>query len=145
MGPPEIVAPDLLIVSSQRNGFWRNVAGAMRMLVNAGEHRREDAADEPHVVVRREPEDGTSCRFGRSKALLMARVLATRLAWLSITPLGWLVEPDVYWIIARESRRGIVLDPAVGVGVGELVGGEPADRGGLAGHRLELGDRRTRC
>ena len=41
-----------------------------------------------------------------SKALLMARVLATRLAWLSITPLGRLVEPEVYWIIASESGSG---------------------------------------
>ena len=39
----------------------------------------------------------------RSKALLMERVLARRLAWLSMTPLGWLVEPEVYWIIASES------------------------------------------
>ena len=41
-----------------------------------------------------------------SKALLMARVLARRLAWLSMTPLGRLVEPEVYWIIASESGSG---------------------------------------
>ena len=33
MGPPEIVAPDLLIASSQRKGFLRNVAGAITMMV----------------------------------------------------------------------------------------------------------------
>ncbi len=72
---------------------------------NAAVDRREDAADEPHVVVGGQPEDAFVSR-PRSKALLMARVLATRLAWLSMTPLGWLVEPEVYWIIASESGAG---------------------------------------
>ena len=45
-----------------------------------------------------------------SKALAIARVLASRLAWVSITPLGRLVEPEVYWIIASESGSG---SPAV--------------------------------
>jgi len=33
LGPPEIVAPDLLIASSQRKGFLRNLAGAITMMV----------------------------------------------------------------------------------------------------------------
>ena len=33
----------------------------------------------------------------------MARVLCIRLAWLTMTPLGWLVEPEVYWSMASDS------------------------------------------
>jgi hypothetical protein len=54
---------------------------------------REDAADKPHVVAG--GPGATSIPFD-AKALLMARMLATILVWLSITPLGWLVEPEVY-------------------------------------------------
>ena len=38
-------------------------------------------------------------------------------------------------------RGGVVLDPAVGAGVGDLVRGKPRNPRGPAGHRPELGDR----
>ena len=71
----------------------------------------------------------------------MARVLATRLAWLRTTPFGSLVEPEVYWIIARESRGGSCsIQRSASAPVSSSVASH-ADRSDATGHRFELGDR----
>src|SRR5689334_20242305 len=52
----------------------------------------------------RSPSDVVASYGGRASAPPMMRWLCRRFSWLTITPFGLLVEPDVYWRKATDSE-----------------------------------------
>ena len=60
----------------------------------------EPGADEPHVVVEGQPARAHVGRDGPRGPRAIARMFASRLSWVSSTPLGLPVLPDVYWMKA---------------------------------------------
>jgi hypothetical protein len=74
-GAPLVVARYFDIASSHTSGRWRNVAGAMSVDGSPHVHRLHDAADQPHVVEGRQPEDAVvACPVSRH-AVNHARVV----------------------------------------------------------------------
>src|SRR5512146_491355 len=97
-----MVARYLLMAASQVMGLWRNVAG-----------ERETFVTPANTGTRTPPTSPMSWYMGSQntplssdcipKAWWMARMLAMRFPWLTMTPLGRLVEPEVYWSMASAS------------------------------------------
>ncbi len=101
--------------------------------------RREDAADEPHVVAGRKPEDRL-----RVASEVEGATDGTRVG----EKIG-VAQHDAFGpagraggVLDHRQRIGvrIVLGPAVGMDVGELVGRNPADRCGPTADCLHIGD-----
>ena len=64
--------------------------------------RREQTADQPHVVVQRQP--GVDPLVAPdSERRRMAWMFAQQVRWVSSTPLGRPVLPEVYWMSAVSS------------------------------------------
>ena len=70
---------------------------------NAEVQATQPGADEAHVVVEGQPAHDDVGRAGCRAPTPMARMLASRLAWVSTTPFGLPVLPEVYWISAGSS------------------------------------------
>ena len=84
------------MADSQRYGFCKKAHRRHQHVGPPDVERLQNAADQPHVVIARQPEHAR-CPSGcaRRNAQISAE-LWTRLAWLSTTPFGVPVEPEVY-------------------------------------------------
>jgi hypothetical protein len=129
-GPADGVEPEKRILDEHRrcNDDVRN----------AEVRRGEDAADQAHVVARRKPEH--ALRFGSEpeSAADGARV-GHEIRVAQHHPLG--AAGGAGRVLDHRQRVGfrIVLDPALGVGVGNVVGGDPAGQCGPDPLRLHGG------
>ncbi|MDC0685105.1 hypothetical protein POL72_45750 [Sorangium sp. wiwo2] len=95
-GPPLVVARKWEIALSHRSGLSRKASGDMCV---QGKPTKIGCSTFPMSPMSWKsgshptPDEPASC----SKPARMARSLAITFAWLTITPLGCPVEPDVYW------------------------------------------------
>ena len=104
-GAPLTVARYLSMAASHRIGFWRNAIGGMRTQCTPR-----------YIVWSTFPMSPMSWKSGsqpantvsdeRRMASLTASSFAMRLPWVTTTPLGRPVDPEVYWRNARSSGRG---------------------------------------
>ena len=95
-GPPLMVALSSEIARSHRLGRFRKASGDMKVTGNP-----------PYAGSSRPPISPMSWYGGsqmtawlsgpQPKLRRTAARLCSRLAWLSMTPLGWSVDPEVYW------------------------------------------------
>ena len=107
---------------------------------DAGVDGRENAADEAHVVVCRQPEHARGIAPDFESAVDRARVV-DKVGVAQHDALGPAGRARRVLDHRERIRAGVVFGPSGCVSVGELVGGEPGDCVGQAVHRLELGDR----
>ena len=135
MGAAESVARRWWIAHSQRSGRARNAVGEQEREGQAVVEAGEPGADEPHVVVERQPAHADVGRAAPRGPRAIARMLASRLAWVRSTPLGWPVLPEVYWM--KAGSRAVALGPGDRRARGrELVGGhDVGERRARAGFR----------
>ena len=98
-GPPRVDGPQPALRARQERERRLDGDG------DAGVQAEEPGADEPHVVVQRQPARAHVGRAPRAGRRSMARMLASRLSWVSSTPLGCPVLPEVYWMNAASPPR----------------------------------------
>ena len=119
-----MVARYLLMAASQVMGFWRNVAGEMETFVDTVEHRDQNAAHQPHVMVHGQPEHA-------AVLVLYAESLMDGADVGNEVPV---TDHDALWLAGRaggvlEHGKRVGCDgrfaPSLGQGIWNLVGGEP--------------------
>ncbi len=103
--------PDARVLEVRRQEIERRAGGG----------RGEGAADQPHVVIERQPGHHGVLAASWAASAMNSTVRHT-LAWLSTTPRGCPVLPDVYWMKATSSSlmAGNTWSGRVGLEVGRL-------------------------